>query len=231
MWFLSPRPCAFLALLPFVLVKCARFRDGELNPTSIKEVGLSCGGSKQPLVNDVMIDSPTDHIADLVRSFAELGYYSRVEEIRCVEYGVPHRNAAASSFEALCSASSTRLHRQGGPRAPFLRPSITWLLLESDAVCFPILVSRAFVVSRSIAAFPLVGTLSSVGSRVLSPLGMRLHPRTTNDALRLRLPDGSVRSFTVPEVPRVAPSPPTAGAARRFPRPRGVATAGIRSFP
>eukprot|EP00962_Isochrysis_galbana_P042091 scaffold15652_cov151-Isochrysis_galbana.AAC.3 len=44
MWFLSPRPCAFLALLPFVLVKCARFRDGELNPTSIKEVGLSCGG-------------------------------------------------------------------------------------------------------------------------------------------------------------------------------------------
>eukprot|EP00962_Isochrysis_galbana_P008976 scaffold2498_cov114-Isochrysis_galbana.AAC.7 len=26
-----------------------------------------------------------DHIADLVRSFAELGYYSRVEEIRCVE--------------------------------------------------------------------------------------------------------------------------------------------------
>eukprot|EP00962_Isochrysis_galbana_P000532 scaffold153_cov105-Isochrysis_galbana.AAC.8 len=37
MWFLSPRPCAFLALLPFVLVRCARFRDGELNPTSIKE--------------------------------------------------------------------------------------------------------------------------------------------------------------------------------------------------
>eukprot|EP00962_Isochrysis_galbana_P059807 scaffold33572_cov122-Isochrysis_galbana.AAC.1 len=61
MWFLSPRPCAFLALLPFVLVRCARFRDGELNPTSIKEVGLSCGGSNnQPLVNDVMIDSLTD---------------------------------------------------------------------------------------------------------------------------------------------------------------------------
>eukprot|EP00962_Isochrysis_galbana_P000536 scaffold155_cov106-Isochrysis_galbana.AAC.2 len=28
---------------------CARFRDGELNPTSFKEVGLSCGGSNNHL--------------------------------------------------------------------------------------------------------------------------------------------------------------------------------------
>eukprot|EP00962_Isochrysis_galbana_P008676 scaffold2419_cov114-Isochrysis_galbana.AAC.13 len=45
MWFLSPRSCAFLALLPFVLVRCARFRDGS---------GIIVWGLKQPLVNDVI---------------------------------------------------------------------------------------------------------------------------------------------------------------------------------
>eukprot|EP00962_Isochrysis_galbana_P007633 scaffold2065_cov114-Isochrysis_galbana.AAC.4 len=62
MWFLFPAllclpPCL---VLPFVLVKCARFRDEELNPSSVKEEGLSCGGSYKPLVNDAMTDPLTD---------------------------------------------------------------------------------------------------------------------------------------------------------------------------
>eukprot|EP00962_Isochrysis_galbana_P002379 scaffold633_cov134-Isochrysis_galbana.AAC.9 len=46
---------------------CARFRNEELNPSSsssssVKEEGLSCGGSYKPLVNDVMTDPLTDTI-------------------------------------------------------------------------------------------------------------------------------------------------------------------------
>eukprot|EP00962_Isochrysis_galbana_P004223 scaffold1172_cov124-Isochrysis_galbana.AAC.3 len=44
------------------IVKCARFRNEELNPSSVKEEGLSCGGSYKPLVNDVMTDPLTDTI-------------------------------------------------------------------------------------------------------------------------------------------------------------------------
>eukprot|EP00962_Isochrysis_galbana_P034173 scaffold11537_cov129-Isochrysis_galbana.AAC.2 len=38
-------PSSLLTLLPFMLVKCARFLDGELNRSPAKEEGLSCGGS------------------------------------------------------------------------------------------------------------------------------------------------------------------------------------------
>eukprot|EP00962_Isochrysis_galbana_P005210 scaffold1420_cov153-Isochrysis_galbana.AAC.3 len=58
MWFLSPRSCAFLALLPFVLVKCARFRDGELNPTSTSIKDLSTRPEPTPYTRAPSKDTP-----------------------------------------------------------------------------------------------------------------------------------------------------------------------------
>eukprot|EP00962_Isochrysis_galbana_P021322 scaffold6286_cov106-Isochrysis_galbana.AAC.7 len=82
---------------------CARFRDAELNPSSVKEEGLSCGGSYKPLVNDVMTDPLTDSILTKgrERSAPEMSHADTHTPLHGPTGGVPSDKALSDMFARL----------------------------------------------------------------------------------------------------------------------------------
>jgi hypothetical protein len=145
-------------------------------------------------------------LAGLVRSLTGLGYYCRVEEIRCLDFGVPQERRRLRIRGSLLGFLDPPA-APGGPPCSILEAINHLAPLRERRGILP--EARLARIRRFEAHCGLSLCRDSHFGRASRTVTTRNATAATNDALRLRLPDGTVRSFSVREVAAIQSFPST----------------------